>query len=197
MTPIERVSARNKALQILGMAGNPTKSELRRTFRKLAFEKHPDHGKGSPEEFSRISDAYHLLAESAEDDLAPAPKASTVVSRPAVRATETQFDEDTLSHCEAVLGESEATEKRHIATRLYRKGRMLTYFVPTAPARGLNRVAMPTGDLVDTRSIRPQIVDVWSGDLAGNVFDVPAQLCARMFPGARNVQIRFGSTTQH
>jgi hypothetical protein len=74
---------------------------------------------------------------------------------------------------------------------------MLTYFVPSGPAKGLNRVAMPAGDLVDSRHIRPQVVDVWSGDLSGNIFQVPAQLCARLFPGARSVQIRFGSTTRH
>lgn len=197
MTPIERISARSKALAILGLNGNPTKSEVRSVFRKLAFERHPDHGKGSPEEFARISDAYQYLSEIAEDDTAPARKPAPAMSRPSVQGTETAFDGAALDACEAVLGETDTTCARHVATRLFRKGRMLTYFVPSTPAKGLNRIAMPTGDLVDTRHIQPQVIDVWSGDIAGNMFQVSAQACARMFPGARSVQIRFGTPNHH
>lgn len=197
MTPIERVSARSKALTILGLVGTPTRSEVRKMFRKLAFERHPDHGKGTPEEFARISDAYHLLFGLAEDDSIPAPANAPRMSRPSVQATETEFGEAVLVACEAVLGQADATCVRHVATQLRRRGRMLTYFVPSNAGKGLNRVAVPTGDLVDTRRIHPQVVDVWSGDLSGNVFQVPAQLCERLFPGARSVQICFGNTTSH
>ncbi|NND21093.1 MAG: DnaJ domain-containing protein [Silicimonas sp.] len=197
MTPIERISARSKALSTLGMAGNPTKSELRKAFRKLAFERHPDHGKGTPEEFAKISDAYTLLVDTAEDDTACAARPATRVSRPAVPATETEFDEDTLTTCESLFDGLDATCARHLATRLYRKGRMLTYLVPSAPADGLNKVALPTGDLVDTRRIEPKLLDIWSGDIAAGVYDMPAQLSARHFPGARSVQIRFGRITRH
>lgn len=197
MTPIERISARSKALSILGISGNPTKTELRKTFRKLAFERHPDHGKGTPEEFARISDAYTLLAADAKDDTKPASAPGTTVSRPSLQATETEFDEATLDACEAEFSDCESDASRHLATRLFRKGRMLTYFVQTSPAQGLNRIALPTGDLVDSRRIAPKIIDIWSGDIAAGVYDVPAQVCARDFPGARSVQIRFGSVTRH
>lgn len=198
MTPIERVARRSKALATLGLVGNPTKSEVRRVFRKLAFERHPDHGTGSPEEFARISDAYHFLSETAEDEATSVPKRpAPTVSRPAVQATETEFSESTLDACEAVLGKPDTTFTRHITTRLYRKGRILTYFAPTAPAKGLNRIAIPTGELIDTRRTDIQVLEVWSGDIVGNAYDVPAQACARFFPGARAVQIRFGTITRH
>lgn len=197
MTPIERISARSKALSLLGMTGTPSKSEIRKAFRKLAFEKHPDHGKGSPEEFARISDAYNLLSAGAEDASAPRPRSPSAVSRPELRATETTFDADTVDLCDAHLSEADGNGLDHVATRLYRKGRVLTYYVPTPPAKGQNRVALPTGDLEDTRRIRPRIVDVRHADLVGNAYDVPRHIAAKTFPGARAVQIRFGSVLQH
>lgn len=196
MTPIERVSARNKALSILGMDGNPTKSELRKAFRKLAFERHPDHGKGTHEEFAQISEAYTFLSDCAEDDTILTTKTANC-TRPSVQATETEFDHDTLKACEAMFEVDEGSTARQLATRLYRKGRMLTYFVPTAPADGLNQIALPTGDLVDTRRIEPKLIDIWSGEISAGVYNVPAQICARHFPGARSVQIRFGTITRH
>ena len=195
MTPIERVSARSKALAILGLRGNPTKSEVRKMFRKLAFEKHPDQGNSTDEEFARISDSYHLLSEIAADD-APA-AAATSLSRPSVQPIETEFDEHTLDMCHDLLDEMEAFATHHLATRLYRKGRMLTYYVPTPAGSGLNQIALPTGDLVDSRRVSVMSYDVWSGDICGNVYDVPAQQCAKLFPGARSVQIRFGDPVHH
>lgn len=196
MTPIERISARNKALSLLGVTGNPSKSELRRAFRKLAFEMHPDHGKGTPEQFAQISDAYNFLSETAEDEAAPQPTKIARMARPSVRTTETEFDAETLDACKDRLGDT-GNLARHIATRLVRKGRMLTYIVPTRPADGLNSVALPTGDLVDSRQARPKRLDVWSGDIGSGVYHVPAQVCAHIFPGARSVQIRFGTVSRH
>lgn len=198
MTPIERISRRSKALEVLGLDRNATRSDVRREFRKLAFERHPDHGNGSPEEFARISDAYRYLSETIPEDAAPAPaNTPPTMSRPSVQAIETEFSEATLDACEAMLGAPDATCTRHITTRLYRKGRVLTYFVPTAPAKGLNRIALPTGDLVDTRRTEIRVMDIWSGDIGGSIYDVPAQTCARDFPGARAVQIRFRAVTRH
>lgn len=194
MTPIDRLSARSKALSVLGLSGRPTKSELRQVFRKLAFEKHPDQGDGSAEEFAQISDAYRLLSEIVEDDA----RACIHVSRPTVPVTETEFSEEIIELCESVFeGDADLHATRHLATRLYRKGRVLTYFVPTRPANGLNRVALPTGDLVDHRSTQPKCLDIWPGDISAGIYDVPAQTADRIFPGARAVQIRFGDATQH
>ncbi|WP_413717843.1 J domain-containing protein [Silicimonas sp. MF1-12-2] len=190
MTPIERVSVRSKALATLGLQGNPTKSEVRNVFRRLAFEKHPDKCKGADDEFARISEAYQMLFESAEDDTPKPPSAS--VSRPSVRPVEAVFDEQTIALCRALFEGTHEEASHHVATRLYRKGRMLTYFVPTSVLEGQNKVALPTGDLIDSRRVQTRLVDVHSADLAGNIFDVPAKICAEVFPGARSVQIRFG-----
>lgn len=195
MTPIERVSARSKALATLGLRGNPTKSEVRKMFRKLAFEKHPDQGNSTDEEFARISDAYHLLSELAADDTPATP--TTSVSRPSVQPIETEFDEHTLDMCQDLLLQMESFATRHVATRLYRKGRMLTYYVPTPAGSGLNQIALPTGELIDSRRVKVTSFDVWSGDICGNLYDVPAQQCAKFFPGARSVQIRFGDPVRH
>lgn len=191
MTPIERVSARSQALRDLGIAGNPSKSQLRSAYRKLAFEKHPDQGSECDEDFSRISAAYHLLVAAAVDDRKPEPVRSANVSRPSVPATESVFADDVLASCRALFGEVENDASRHVATRLYRKGRSLTYFVPTAPVIGINQIALPTGDLVDTRNVLPAIVEVDFRRIAAGAFDVPAHVCANVFPGARSVQIRF------
>ena len=147
----------------------------------------------SSDEFARVSDAYQLLFETAEDEPAPAATASARVSRPSVRATETEFSEEILNMCQEMAEDDGA----QIATRLYRKGRMLTYFVPREPNDGLTKVVLPTGDLVDSRTMTPQVVDVWSGEISMNQYEVSPQLCAQLFPGARSVQIRFGSVTQH
>lgn len=197
MTPIQKISRRNQALSILGIQGNPTRAELRRAFRKLAFKMHPDHGEGTSEAFARLSDAYNLLAETALDDEPGPANAITHRPRPTVPAMETVFDAAIQELCKQALNTAENIGTPHIATRLFRKGRMLTYLVPTRPSEGLNQVALPTGDLVDPRKVETTLLEVWSGDLCGSGYDVPAQVCARLFPGARSVQVRFAETAEH
>lgn len=191
MTPIERISARSRALEVLGMSGHPSRSELRSAFRRLAFEKHPDQGNGGDADFARISDAYHLLSDSAQDDVTPVRSRSARVSRPSVQGSDSEFSDSVVQACSALFSANDGPPACHVATRLYRKGRTLTYFVPTRPCVGANRVALPTGDLVDTRSIRPALVDVPASEIAVGVYDVPSSVRTRVFPGAHNVQIRF------
>lgn len=193
MTPIERVSARSRALALLGMTGSPSKSDIRKTFRQLALEKHPDHGRASDEEFATISEAYRLLYETAEDPARAVPGRGVRMARPSLQVTETDFDADARNQCESLLQDLDEFGSPHVATRLVRKGRMLTYFVPYAARKGLNRVALPTGDLVDGRSVLPRVLEIWSGDIEAGSHDVRAQTCAKLFPGARSVRIRFGS----
>lgn len=185
MTPFERVKIRSKALETLGVSGNPSKTEIKKAFRKLAFEKHPDRGTGTHEEFALISDAYQLLYDSAADDNPPPADTadpSFRVSRPSAKLSETAFDHETVSACHALLDDLEVTGARHAATRLARKGRMLTYIVPGRPADGLNKVALPVGDLIDRRRVQLDIIDIWSGDLCGDVYDVPAQDLRAVIP---------------
>jgi len=48
--------------KILGVSRNASKDEIKRAFRKLAMEHHPDRG-GNPEKFKEISEAYSVLSD--------------------------------------------------------------------------------------------------------------------------------------
>ena len=52
---------------ILGVNHNSTEKEIKKTFYKLSFEKHPDHG-GNADEFSIISEAYDILCGDQKPD---------------------------------------------------------------------------------------------------------------------------------
>ena len=197
MTPIERVSAQSQALAVLGLAGQPSKSMIRDAFRKLAKEKHPDLGTCSQEEFIQISNAYAFL-NGASNDFESTARSSRVSSRrPSVTVTETDFTIETIDLCAELFEDAPRANARHVATKQIRKGRILVYIVPDKAVIGLNQVAVPTGDLVDSRSIKPQMIEVWSGDMSSSVYDVPPQQCAKLFPGARSVQIRFGTPVKN
>jgi molecular chaperone DnaJ len=47
---------------ILGVSENSTQEEIKKTYKKLAKEKHPDVG-GSEDEFKKISVAYDVLGD--------------------------------------------------------------------------------------------------------------------------------------
>ena len=197
MSPIERVSVRSQDLSVLGLTGTPTKSELKKAFRKLALEKHPDHSDTSHEEFAAIADAYRRALDAASDDTSAEKSSSPNIKRPSVRTTETLFPEQDLDACKWAMADTDAGGARHVATRLERKGRVLIYVVPTQPEKGLNSVGVPTGDLVDNRRLESTVLQIWSGDIKAGTYFLPAQKCAVLFPGARSVQIRFGEVTRH
>ncbi len=193
MTPIERVSIKGRALSTLGLGGHATMTDIRTAYRRLAFEYHPDRNDGATDAFSTISEAYQYLSDNADAlGITPLPAKPRRVSRPVVQATETFFTEDTLAECQASLVGDDAAAQ-HVSTQMYRKGRNLTYFVPTAMARGENHVALPTGELIDGRRAHPRVISVDPRDTAAGLYDVPAHICAQHFPGARSVQIRFAS----
>ena len=48
--------------EILGVSKNSNKSEIKKAYRKLALENHPDKG-GNEENFKRISEAYSILSD--------------------------------------------------------------------------------------------------------------------------------------
>lgn len=196
MTPIERMSEKSRALDILNLPNSATTGDIRAAFKKLVQERHPDHGGGSSEEFAAINDAYHFLwnntAELGIRNTMSSHRtiSRTVSRRPSIQPTETAFSEQVIRECEAALP-SDSLHRQHVSTQLHRIGRRLTYFVPSAPANGPNEVAVPTGELVDSRHARPQVVELDASDLSAGVYDVPQDLCATLFPGARSVKIHF------
>ena len=52
---------KNQALNILGLQASATENEIKKKFRKLAKEKHPDTENGNEEEYKKISAAYEYL----------------------------------------------------------------------------------------------------------------------------------------
>lgn len=52
--------------EILGLNRNASKDEIRRAYRKLAQEHHPDKGTGEAEKFKQINEAYQVLSDDAK-----------------------------------------------------------------------------------------------------------------------------------
>lgn len=192
MTPIQRISEKSQALDVLSLSKHATTADIRAAYKRLVHEKHPDHGRGTSDELAEITEAYSFLKENAEE-LGIRDRRVTSQSinpRPSVKPTETAFSDDILAECQSVLPE-DSERAQHISTMLHRMGRKLTYFVPTAPANGANDVVVPTGELVDTRSAHPRIVPVQTNDILAGVYEVPRDVCDDLFPGARSVKIKF------
>ena len=60
MTPIQRISEKSQALDVLSLGKNATTADIRAAFKFLVHEKHPDHGSAahpmsSPGSTRRIS----------------------------------------------------------------------------------------------------------------------------------------------
>ncbi|MCG6884922.1 MAG: J domain-containing protein [Silicimonas sp.] len=203
MSPIDRVVSRTQAFTTLGVSPTATRTDIRKAYRALAFEKHPDRNPADSDEFSKITEAYRYVCEHAEelgiiDAPEPAPEQKVTaprrVSRPSLKATEEEFDAATQAECEAYLEEHGGTGAQHVPSAVYRMGRNLTYNVPTPLMKGRNEVALPTGMLSDTRKTLPKIVVCDFRDAQGCMFEMPADICAEHFPGARRIQIRFANT---
>lgn len=52
--------------EILGVGRNASKDEIRRAYRRLAHEHHPDKGGGQAEKFKAINEAYEVLSDDAK-----------------------------------------------------------------------------------------------------------------------------------
>ena len=60
------MSSKRDYYQILGVGKNATDEEIKKAFRKLALEFHPDRNKskGAEEKFKEINEAYQVLSDS-------------------------------------------------------------------------------------------------------------------------------------
>lgn len=194
MSLIDRVQRRTDAFSVLGVSSSASQQEIRQAYRKLAFTKHPDRQSGNSGEFAKINEAYKYVCENADElgiPKKPAPFDPRRVSRPAARPSDHAFDMATIAACNAALSAERPGGAQHVATRVYRVGRNLTYFVPSKVLAGENAVAVPTGMLHDNRQALPKVLSFDSNETHGGMFEMSADDCAKFFPGARRVQIRF------
>lgn len=194
MTPIERVRAKATALETLGLRGAAGPSDLRKAYKKRVVSVHPDTAGGSHEAFVAVRNAYEFLLEDfrkTQDRVVP--KAPARRDRPVSRPVETVFDLEDVAACSKLQERDEfQCSARHIAVKMLRRGRTLTYFVPTALRSGLNKVAMPAPDLGDAHGTRPVMVTIRSSGAGESQATLPQTLASRLFPGAREVHLCFG-----
>jgi hypothetical protein len=87
MTPIERVQRRAEAARRLDVSIYSPADVLKATWRKRAFEVHPDRNGGSDAAFKELQLAYEILAGTAADHMhfAVTPDAKAKVSPGAIR----------------------------------------------------------------------------------------------------------------
>ena len=57
--------AKKDYYEILGVGRDATDEDIKRAFRKLAFQYHPDHNRsdGAEEKFKEINEAYEVLSD--------------------------------------------------------------------------------------------------------------------------------------
>jgi len=61
MSPLERVQARTAALEALGLEGSASSREIRKAWKRVAFETHPDRSAGETAAFLRAKTAFEYL----------------------------------------------------------------------------------------------------------------------------------------
>lgn len=181
-------------LKRLELPPEASDEDVRAAWRRLAFERHPDRGGSGVEDFARIRKAYEALRA------APARPRSVLRSRPRVEERVRDLPEDVLDLCRSVLRESarraiEDTSRtvvaEHVPTAVAHRGRQLSYIVRTPLGEGLNRIALPTGELEDNRGPRAKVVELAAKRAGWGLINVPETIRERLFPGARSVSIRF------
>lgn len=62
--PVRSLMERQQALSVLGLPPNASRQQIKRRYRTLAKQHHPDRG-GDPREMQRIIAAYELLMKDA------------------------------------------------------------------------------------------------------------------------------------
>ena len=90
-------------------------------------------------------------------------------------------------------GMAEVKVTDHVASGMRATGRRISYRVDAPMDEGLNRVAVPTGELTDKRKVTPAVVRVRDQKPGLGIFTVPKALLSKDFPGAKRVRIHFAN----
>ncbi|MDD9922067.1 MAG: J domain-containing protein [Boseongicola sp.] len=216
MSPIENTRTLSQARDLLGVGQNVTERELKTAWKKLAFEMHPDRGLGTDDQLANINAAYSLLREGCANDASKVAQANQspvnksryrantsrpvesepapvrpVRPRPAATTRSTVFSPELRAECKSLISDEEPGHG-HIVRSVERMGRRLTYRVRSELAEGENCVAVPTGELVDPRHMKPTTVRFVSDEGGSGRLELPDHLREASFPGATQVVILFG-----
>ncbi len=187
------------ALRALGLQPMADQHEIRAAWKRLAFETHPDRDGGSEADFARVRAAYDMLRREASRPV------SRTRPRPSVETRVTEIPTRLRGQCRDALAGDEPPavlwttwlaalsnrETVHVPTVIRRRGRQVSYLVPTALGKGVNRVALPTGELEDPRHISVRVIQFTHDRNGGGRVDIPDKVVADLFPGARAVTLEF------
>lgn len=141
---------------------------------------------------------------------APGTASGPAPQRPRLAERETPLAEAATIACRALLAQEEPAPRAahlrlhaeaetqaggatvdHVPHALRRRGRAVTFVLRGRLAAGLNRVALPAGVLEGADCPRPQVVAISAAREAAGEVVVPDRVRARLFPGARQVRLRF------
>lgn len=190
------------ASAILGVDAMASPQEVRKAWKRKAFDNHPDRGIGTDADLVRINQAYDVLKSRSPGMMradAPTPRrpGSAPTSKPirpdiqSRTVVVTRADVETCAAALASRPDAEATD--HIAKAIARRGRRITYTVSTGLEAGLNRVAVPTGFLIDNKRVAPVIVQLETATRGSATYHVPEATRRALFKGAAEVVIRFAN----
>ena len=205
MTPIQKAWSRSEALSTLGLRGPETFDEIRRAWKRKAFETHPDQMNGETDAFHQARAAFEWLSsyqDGTVDAMFSAAKASVAPRRPIrdVKPTEkhralsaaerTQCLKLLESHCEPSAAD-------HVVDTVLTNGRSVEFVVSSAMVSGCNRVAFPTGVFGKTQDCAAKLVRFNVKDSRATEVIVPDNVREKLFQGAKSVRIRFVPQTTH
>ena len=190
MTPIERVRAKANAAATLNVSASATREELRKAWKKAAFQYHPDQTGGDIAAFREVETAYRMLNGDIEPD-AVRPRTRVTPSRPASKGYTTEIPDDVLTRFEGVLRAHNMTGK--VSHRLRVAGKHLTYFVKKEMVEGETHLVLAKVGTGDKRnSYKPWVVNVAALTQTDSGFAVPRNLLETRFPDVASVNVRVG-----
>ncbi|MXQ06546.1 DnaJ domain-containing protein [Alphaproteobacteria bacterium GH1-50] len=197
MSPIERVRQRSKARSILGLDGAPSLEEIRKAYRRKAFDIHPDRGHGSSDDLAELNAAYALLTGDMPEAANAAPEERKVSARrptrPELGIRVLAVDEMTMKRAERLLAETrEDASAEHVAVNIRQTGRRLTYLFSSRLSQGRNRIALPAEILASPVRNTPRIITFRSANAGRGQVRLPRDLVTANFPGATEVVLQFG-----
>lgn len=221
MEPIDRAQARAQALQSLGVSPGADAQEIRTAWKRAAFTSHPDNAGGDLSAFIKAKRAYEFLNGTGDldsfvvDDPAPEPEVTPDEpqrARPKATGRVTAFSDEVLAKCTDLLAETEGPGLKHpavvsldgllaqlpgapitdhVATRVLKKGRELTYIIDSDLVRGINRVAVPTALLENPKRPQLKVITFLFDENGAFEMDIPQATLADIGRGERQMTLRF------